>query len=882
MIGKTISHYRLLERLGSGGMGVVYKAQDLKLGRAVALKFLPEQIARTAEALERFQREAQAASALNHPAICTIYEIDEADGHVFISMELLEGESLKDRLARGRLSFDEVLEFGMQLADALHKAHQKGISHRDIKPANVFLTNDGRARLLDFGLATVESPDGHEGGGETVTSLTRPGMVMGTIGYMSPEQALGQIVDHRTDLFSFGLVLYEMATGHQAFPGSSTAAVFDAVLNRQPGPASTVHPDIPPAFDRIIERALEKDREERTQSAAEMRAELKRLRRDSTLGQHSGAMPTARTVRVPRQGRRRVPLWLAGGALALAVVLVLVSAGILWRARSGPGPSLADARFVQLTHQPGPELWPSLFPDGRSMVYASRASGNWDIYLQRVDGQRPMNLTPDSPDDDTEPAVSPNGDRIVFRSEREGGGLFVMGATGESVRRISDFGFNPAWSPDGAAIVCATEGVDIPTTRWSTSTLWIVDVATGARRQLTTSDAVQPHWSPNGHRIAYWLAGAGGQRNIWTIPAAGGDPVAVTDDAYLDWNPVWAPDGAHLFFSSNRGGSLNLWRVRIDERSGRVLAPPEPLRTPSANSGFLSLSADGMRIAYVHQTFARNISRFPFDPEARAPAGAPERVTHSTQVLRSPAISPDGRRVAYASDDQIFVADADGTNPRQLTQDAFTNRGPRWSPDGRTIAFYANRTGTFQIWTIRPDGSGLRQVTDQTGTEGFYYPVWSPDGQRMLFSSFEGRSMAVDVSKAWHDQAPTSLPPLDDPDTSFVAWSWSPDGARVAGWQLRPDGRSAGILLFEPGSGTYSRVTSLGSFPDWLDDRTLLFSDRNRLLLVEIGSDTLHRVPVPDGFADEFALSADAGWVYLAEDEREGDVWLISLSEERR
>ncbi|MGH2625345.1 MAG: DPP IV N-terminal domain-containing protein, partial [Anaerolineales bacterium] len=326
---------------------------------------------------------------------------------------------------------------------------------------------------------------------------------------------------------------------------------------------------------------------------------MSRLKRDLESGR--AAAPASRPAIAQQPARRLTPSLILGIA-SLAIVLA-VAAYLLTRSRPASAP--AQGTFTQLTDDPGPERFASLSPDGRSLAYASFASGNSDIYLLRVGGRNPVNLTQGAAAHDRQPAFSPDGEQIAFRSDRDGGGIFVMGATGESVRRLTDAGHNPAWSPDGKQIVFGTEGIERPEARFTTnSQLWVINLSNGEKRQLTrpdvVPDAVQPHWSPRGHRIAYWAI-RGGQRDIWTVGADGSKPTAITQDAALDWSPVWSPDGKFIYFSSDRGGSMNLWRVPIEETSGSVPGPPEPLTTPSPYAGLISISRDGRRIAYTSE-----------------------------------------------------------------------------------------------------------------------------------------------------------------------------------------------------------------------------------------------------------------------------------------
>ncbi|MBA3320331.1 MAG: serine/threonine-protein kinase, partial [Pyrinomonadaceae bacterium] len=533
-LGREIGPYRVLSLLGAGGMGEVYLAEDTRLNRRVALKLLPAEFTHDAERIRRFEREARAASALNHPNIVTIYETGQSDGVYFIATELVEGQTLRDFMPHARARTKEALNIAAQIADALAAAHAAGIIHRDLKPENVMLRPDGYVKVLDFGLAKLTEPAfTHDVSHKwTETARTDTGAVMGTVAYMSPEQALGQDVDYRTDIFSLGVVFYEMTVGTHPFRGPTAAATFDALLNHEPPAPANSNPDVSPELAHIIGRALEKDRELRYQTASDLRAELKRWQRTLDSSPTVSTQIHARTGVVPRAALR-APVVTAGLALAgLFVVAVAVFVALRWLRAEEVAAPLRNLNFVQLTDHSGPEWFPSLSPDGKSIVYASGASGNWDLYLQRVGGKNPQNLTADSTADETQPAFSPDGERIAFRSEREGGGIFVMGATGESVKRLTDFGYHPAWSPDGREIAYATHNITDPSDRpLERSEIWIANHATSEKRQLTgdgVGDAAQPQWSPTGARIAYWSKRKGGQRDIWTIPATGGTPVPVT------------------------------------------------------------------------------------------------------------------------------------------------------------------------------------------------------------------------------------------------------------------------------------------------------------------------------------------------------------------
>jgi Tol biopolymer transport system component len=543
-----------------------------------------------------------------------------------------------------------------------------------------------------------------------------------------------------------------------------------------------------------------------------------------------------------------------------------------------------------VTSQPGQEIYPSLSPDGEFVVYASNASGNWDIIFQRVGGETALNLTENSVVDDVQPSFSPDGKQVAFRSERNGGGIFLMGATGESVRRLSDIGFNPAWSPDGSEIAFATESVNGAADRDVTSQLWAVDVASGEKRLITERDAVQPSWSPNGSRIAYWsIEGAEGRRttkrDIWTIPAKGGEPVPITQDAYVDWNPVWSRDGSHLYFSSDRGGSMNLWRVRIEESSGKVIGQYEAVTTgASASRQHLSVSSEGEQIAYVERVLSRNLWKTRFDPATGNVQGKPIPITRGSRQVGDAHISPNGDWLAcrsFGKQEDIFIVRTDGTGLRQLTNDLHRDRRPQWSPDGERIAFYSNRSGSHEIWTINHDGSGLQKLSETPGVS-VWRPIWSPDGLSMAYyKPSEHTSYLFDPNTSWEMQTPQALPPFSDAQESFMCFSWSPDGS-IAG-VIESAGSFAGVTVYSLESKQYKKLTEFGSRPVWLaDNRRLLFDDHGALFMVDSISGGIHEVlsTAPD-IVRYASISPDNRWIYFSRIATEADIWILTLNEER-
>jgi serine/threonine protein kinase/Tol biopolymer transport system component len=848
MIGREVDHYRILGHLGGGGMGVVYKAEDTRLQRTVALKFLPPAMTRDPVAKSRFLQEARAASALDHPNVCTVYDIGELeDGQLYLAMPAYDGETLKKKIERGPLPIEEAVDLAKQVAQGLAKAHRLGIVHRDIKPANLMLTGDGIVKILDFGLAKLAGSAG----------LTRAGFCVGTPSYMSPEQARGE-VDQRTDLWSLGVVLYEMLTGQLPFRAESDPGIVHAVLHEEPSPLTRWRPDAPPELERIVTGLLKKDPGDRYPTAEHVLADLRAL----------GGPPTRTrlsTEITQPPGRKRGWGWIA------AAVLVLVLAGVFLMNRPQPDEKLIQ-ETVQLTRQAGSEYHPSL--GGDFFVYPRLADGDDDIFWQRVDGENPQNLTPDCPQDDGEPAVSPDGRQIAFRSERDGGGIFVMGSTGESVRRLTDFGHDPAWSPDGAEIVFASEGVIKPGLRRSTSQLWRVRIADGAVTRIETADAVQPSWSPSGRRIAYW-GNETGRRVIRTVKIDGSDPVEVIGDGQLNWNPVWAPDGKYLYFLSDRGGSQNIWRIRIEEASGRRLGEPEAVGVPAKSVFAMSLARDGRRILYATDESRSNVEKIELDPATGEVRGGLQPVTSGSWSVRSADISPDGQWVAFdtqAPQEDLFVVGSNGRGLRRLTRDDHKDRIPRWSPDGSSLLFYSNRSGNYEAWQIRADGSGLTRLT-QFG-RAVYNPIWSPDGRRLAFNLDYSEGAIVDLGVPIGQRRPQRLGEPGEP-APFAPDAWSPDGRWLAGYTSED-----GFSIYSLRSRTFRRMVEHGFGASWLhDSQRLLYVEGESLKLLDIDtgqSRELLAAP-PDSSFQRVRASRDDLTLYVVRDADEGDLWMVTL-----
>jgi Tol biopolymer transport system component len=850
--------YRLERELGAGGMATVYLAEDLKHHRQVAVKVLRPELVSSFGA-DRFLREIEVTAQLAHPHILPLLASGEVDGTLFYVMPFVEGESLRDRLTQqGQLPLGEAIQIAREVADALGYAHAHGVIHRDIKPENILL-QAGHAVVSDFGIARAVTAAKGQG-------LTQTGMAVGTPTYMSPEQATGsRQIDGRSDIYSLGCVLFEMLSGETPYTGPTPQAILAKKLG-QPCPlVSVVRETVPASVEAALVRALAKAPADRFASPGEFAEALA-----------GGSMPPA-----PRRAPPQLTGRLRGAAAATLVVAAAVYAWYSRYPTARHGPGGFDVR--QLTAEPGVEWFPSLSPDGKWLVYSGDGAGKRDIYLRSVGGENPINLTRDSPADDDQPAFSPDGSRIAFRSEREGGGIFVMGRTGEAVKRVTRAGYHPAWSPDGLQLVYANEKVELyPQNSNGYSSLSVVTIGSGEVRDLSVADGTTPNWSPNGWRIAYTRRlGNPANVDVYTIPAEGGAPVPVTTEVATDWGPVWSPDGGYLYFASDRSGSMNLWRVPIDEKTGRSRGGPEAITTPATSLAHVSLAAGGRHIAYSSALVTTNIQRLTLDPGTGTVRGEPSWLTSGSRRWSSPDPSPDGEWVAFYSlvrpGGDLYVIRSDGTGLRQVTGDSAVDRVPRWSPDGKWIAFFSSRSGILSPWKIRPDGSDLQPLADTEGA----YASWSPDGTRVAVPAITGpggKVLLFDPNRAWGSQQPEVLPEPDSALAPFTVNSWSPDGQWLAGSVGLAD---SGIVVYSIPSRSYRRLTSFGSWPVWLpDSRRLLFvTGGNAFYLADRDAGVVRQV-----FAAERdvlgppRLTRDGKAAYFSRRVTEADIWLMTFA----
>jgi serine/threonine protein kinase len=739
--GSKLGPYEILSLLGAGGMGEVYRARDPRLKREVAIKVLPADRMADEDRRRRFIQEAQAASALNHPNIVTVHEIDSVDGVDFIVMEFVAGETLDQMIPRQGMRLDKVLRLAIPIADALGRAHAAGIVHRDLKPANVMVGDGGEVKVLDFGLAKLVIP--RETGEESETKthdgdlapLSQMGTVVGTLGYMSPEQAAGGNVDGRSDVFSFGVLLYEMATGRRAFAGNSAAEVLAALMKDQPTPVSEVVTDLPKELDRLIQRCLRKEPERRFQHMLDVKLELEQIKEETESGLTAAA-----------PARRRRGVWLAAG---LAAAVVVATAVVLWR-RTREIP-LEPPRLVPLTSMRGSEEGASFSPDGDQVAFTwnGEKQDNFDIYVKAVGSSDMRRLTTD-PAMDIMPSWSPDGTQIAFvRLGPEGPRIHLISPVAGSERKLSDFPLTfatPSWSPDSRWLLAvrARAGTGQLLAPAGSGSLYLLPVSGGEPKALPMpqeAGEISSAWfAPNGRHLAY-LATVGFSAYLAVVDLdsaymPSGAPRRVTRrPVWPDAGWCWTRDGKSLLFGGE-WGIQRLWRIEIEGNR-----EPQPVEIAGYGAMRPVVAARRDRLAFVKDLKDKDIYRFQV-------GRADEPVITSSYDEQDPEFSPDGRTVAFVSQRsglrEIWLAGADGSNPRQLTRSAGLYQGsPRWSPDGRRIAFDSEgEDGRWSIWTIDADGALAGRLTRRPGDQNL--PSWSRDGRFVYFAARPADTVAPD------------------------------------------------------------------------------------------------------------------------------------------
>src|SRR2546429_4108416 len=788
MIGKTFAHYVVLEKAGAGGMGVVFRARDETLHRDVALKLASTNALADGESRKQILREARAASALNHPHICTIYEVGEADGQPYIAMEYIAGDSLSHRIPLNGLPTELVLDFGAQVADALDHAHSKGILHRDLKSANVRMTLSGQLKVLDFGLAMSIKEASLEG--VTRSTSLDSGSVAGTLAYVAPELLQGKSPDVRTDIWSLGVLLYEMAAGALPFQGRTGFELTTAILRESPAALPT---HVTPGLRAVIMHCLAKEPGNRYQRASEIRAALEALQSDT------GVTPQ---TAVPLVQKSAIRYLLSIAGLLAAAAPTLFAYG---RFSKPSGGMQTGGKLRLLLSTEGNLSGPALSPDGKMLAYVQGSDNKQDLYVSRLSGGEHLRLTNDGAQKD-DPQFSPDGEKIAF--VRHSGNsnqpeLCVIPALGGNIVPLVSWAESPSWSPDGTrlAFIVRKPG--------ETEALATAPADGSDTHTILKGDDVYPFfgrasWCPDGNLLAASRSRGGMNREIWTVPAQGGNPARLTKDAQgvLSDSPIFAPDGRGIIHRSNRGAASNIWWQPLDAK------PPVQLTSGPGPDTHPSVARNGT-IAFLNSRSRFSLVLYPL-------SGGPEAtlLTDSSR-LWAPAFSPDGKEIVYSRDQpdgswHLWIVPAEGGQARQITSGKTPEIYPRFAPDGASVLFNTWGTEPLSIWRVPTNGGTARPATSTSAGSDAYGDV-SPDGRSIVFSRTENKISRVYVAPA--DGTGEARRVMETPGT---VPRWSPNGQWISFSPSRSF--SSGVFIVHPDGTGLRRLTETGGWAVWWPD----------------------------------------------------------------
>ena len=901
--GQSVAHYQILSALGEGGMGKVYLAQDTRLNRKVALKFLPSHVAANQDSVRRFSQEAKSAAALHHPNIAQIFEIGNANGTHYIAMEYVEGETLRASLLRRKLELKRAVEFAAQVASGLAAAHKTGIIHRDIKPDNMVVTPNGQIKILDFGLAKLVERERESSAINELTTAymhsgdaTTPGTILGTVSYMSPEQARGETLDQRTDIFSLGVVLYEMVTGERPFKGKSAIDTLHAIINQEPAPATEFNLQLPPELSDILAKALAKETPERYQHAGDFELDLRRFKRalesNSLISrQHSPISASA------HKSRLSVAELMVGALVVLGVASAAWLIGKSTASHKGSSAGLENATLMPLTTEPGYEGEPTFSPNGETLAYVSDRTGNFDIFLKQVSGGPDVQLT-SSTADDVQPSFSPDGKQIAFVSTRAsptgvlypvadsplvGGDIWIMSALGDkggNARRIVEGGNFPSWSPDGAFLLYVSGAFQSPR-------IFTIPSTGGEAREVALKFAdgenpgglgFHPRYSSDGR----WIVFATNNAGVYVVRAEGGEALRIAQGKA----PVWNAGSTTIIYSNkDPGKNQSLWEIPFSLAEGKPTGPARPLTVGRGWDLDAAISRDGKLIAFTAEDDSFNLERVAFDAETGRVTGQPETLTTGQNINFFMNLSPGGQSLVFesarGSSSHIWRVDP-GALPVQLTSDPnFSDSYPRWSPDGRSVAFLRRamdgpQTGQ-SLYLMSPDGANPHKLTDRVG-----WYTWMPDGRGIVCMSLRERQhVLLDVSTGEKRL-------LTNEQGVMPVLSISFDGH----WVAYQSNLSASVdIRAIPVGGGESRAVVVTPHYDYHP----FFSPSGRWLYFEADHKNIYRVPGPGQdwrkaepekvtnfpesglFLEDPQISRDGHWLLYSRGRITGDIWIMNL-----